>query len=66
MSACPRSRGARVASWSQHRRSGLESARCPVHDCLVVRRADTSWVMKCELCFAEAIAAACKLGLWVA
>jgi hypothetical protein len=54
-----------VASWSQHKRSRLESARCPVHGCLVVRRADTSWIMKCEMCFADAVAAACKLRLWV-
>jgi hypothetical protein len=54
-----------VASWSQHKRSRLESARCPVHGCLVVRRADTSWLMKCEMCFADAVAAASKLRLWV-
>jgi hypothetical protein len=55
-----------VASWSMHRKARLESARCPVHGALVVRRADTSWVMKCHVCLEEAVDAARRLTLWVA
>jgi hypothetical protein len=53
-----------VASWSQHKRSGLQSVKCPVHGCLVVRRADGSWVMKCQVCLAEAKLAFLDLQGW--